>query len=212
MSSPKASRQSLPRWLDPKLILGLLLVLAAMAGGARVVAAADDTVQVWALKSDLPAQASLSKDDLVAKRVRFTDQSDASKYVKASSPVPEDARLARAVGAGELLPAHAVTTDEDKALVDMPIPVEAENAPSNLAVNDKVDLYVVPDNDDESSTQPAERTLENVTVTAIGQEGALGAGEGGRVTVRVAVSSEQKIASVAAAVSRGTPVLIRHSG
>lgn len=207
--SPKASRQSLPRWLDPKLILGLLLVLGSMVGGAKVVAAADDTVEVWAVSTDLPAQATLTRQDLVPKRIRFADADEAQRYVAASSPVPEGARLSRAIGAGELLPKAAVTTRRDDGLVDLPIPIDPANAPSDLRAHDLVDLYVVPG--DDTSTAPAARKLRDVTVTSVGAESGLGSTGQSRITVRVAVDPA-RIADVTAAVTRGTPVLIRHPG
>ena len=53
-SSPWARRGSRPRWRDPRMLLGLLLVLASVLLGAKVLEAADDTVPVWAVSRDLP--------------------------------------------------------------------------------------------------------------------------------------------------------------
>jgi len=48
-----------------------VLVAASVVVGARVLAAADDTVQVWAAARDLGAGQRVEADDLVAQRVRF---------------------------------------------------------------------------------------------------------------------------------------------
>ena len=37
-----------PAWRDPRLWIGVVLVAASVVAGARLLAAADDTVQVWA--------------------------------------------------------------------------------------------------------------------------------------------------------------------
>ena len=134
VSSPKATRQSRPRWLDPKLFLGILLVLASMALGARVIAQADQTVDVWALREnvDLAPTVPLAQSALVAKSVRFTSQSDADLYVSAREPIPEGARMIRAVSAGELLPRNAWTNKADKDLNDAPIPVSPALLPKGL--------------------------------------------------------------------------------
>ena len=66
-----------PRWLDLRLVLGVLLVLASVLLGARVVSAADATVPVWAVTGDLAAGTQLSADDLVAVDVRLDAAADA---------------------------------------------------------------------------------------------------------------------------------------
>src|SRR4051794_35749108 len=41
LASPAATRLSLPRWLDARIALGVLLVLLSVVAGARVFASAD---------------------------------------------------------------------------------------------------------------------------------------------------------------------------
>ena len=53
--SPPAARLGRPRWRDARLLGGLLLVLLSVVLGARVLAAADDTVAVWSVTTDLAA-------------------------------------------------------------------------------------------------------------------------------------------------------------
>src|SRR6476469_1490712 len=55
-----------PRWLDLRLVLGVLLVLGSVLLGARVVGAADATVPVWAVTGDLAAGTRLDASDLRA--------------------------------------------------------------------------------------------------------------------------------------------------
>ena len=52
----------------------LSAVAASVVAGARVLATADDTVQVWAAASDMGAGDRLTEADLVASRVRFADE------------------------------------------------------------------------------------------------------------------------------------------
>src|SRR4051794_32919907 len=53
LTGPTPRRVRPPRWLDLRLVLGVLLVLASVLLGARVVGAADATVPVWAVTGDL---------------------------------------------------------------------------------------------------------------------------------------------------------------
>ena len=52
---PRAPRSRRPGWRNPRLLLGLVLVAGSVVLGARLLAAADDTVGVWAVARDLPA-------------------------------------------------------------------------------------------------------------------------------------------------------------
>ena len=69
-AGPAPRRVRPPRWLDLRLLLGILLVLGSVLLGARVVGAADATVPVWAAAGDLAAGTELDADDLVAVDVR----------------------------------------------------------------------------------------------------------------------------------------------
>ncbi|MGY1746399.1 SAF domain-containing protein [Blastococcus sp. SYSU D00695] len=137
---PVPRRVRAPRWLDLRLVLGVLLVLVSVLLGARVVGAADTTVPVWAASGDLAAGTVLSAGDLVTVDVRLDDA--AGRYL-ASSTRPEGRTLARAVRDGELLPRSALEDVPD--LVQVALPVQAGFAPPALARGQVVDVYAVAD-------------------------------------------------------------------
>jgi len=139
-SAPAPRRVRPPRWLDLRLVLGVLLVLGSVLLGARVVSAADATVPVWSVAADLAAGTELSADDLVAVDVRL--DSAAGAYL-ATSTRPEGRTLSRAVRAGELLPRSAL---EDPAeLVQVALPVQAGYVPPSLTRGQLVDVYALAD-------------------------------------------------------------------
>jgi hypothetical protein len=111
--------------------------------GARVLAAADDTVQVWAAAGDLGAGQRIRADDLVAQRVRFADADALAGYFTVDDELPADLELTRSVAAGELLPRGAVGASGETGLVEVPIAVEPELVPPSVAPGDIVDVYVV---------------------------------------------------------------------
>jgi hypothetical protein len=129
-----------PRWLDLRLVLGVLLVLGSVLLGARVVSAADATVPVWAVAGDLSAGTELTADDLVAVDVRLDDAADA--YLSTSTR-PEGRTLSRAVHAGELLPRSALEAPGD--LVQLALPVQAGYVPPGLERGQLVDVYALAD-------------------------------------------------------------------
>jgi hypothetical protein len=129
-----------PRWLDLRLVLGVLLVLGSVLLGARVVSSADATVPVWSAAEDLAAGTVLAADDLVVVDVRLDAVAEA--YLSAGTS-PEGRTLARAVRAGELLPRAAL--DEPGELVQVALPVQAGYVPPGLQRGALVDVYAVTD-------------------------------------------------------------------
>ena len=137
---PAPRRVRPPRWLDLRLVLGVLLVLGSVLVGARVVAAADATVPVWSAAGDLAAGTVLTGGDLVAVDVRLDDVAGA--YL-ATSTRPEGRTLARTVRGGELLPRTAL--EEPADLVQLALPVQAGYVPPGLDRGEVVDVYAVAD-------------------------------------------------------------------
>jgi hypothetical protein len=129
-----------PRWLDLRLVLGVLLVLGSVLLGARVVTAADATVPVWSAAGDLAAGTVLAAEDLVAVDVRLDEV--AGSYL-ATSTRPEGRTLARAVTGGELVPRAALEDPAD--LVQVALPVQAGYVPPGLVRGQVVDVYAVAD-------------------------------------------------------------------
>ena len=140
---PPALRGHRPAWRDPRLWIGIVLVAASVVVGARVLAAADDTVQVWAATSELGAGQRVVADDLVAQRVRFADEGALAGYFTVDDELPAGLELSRSVGAGELLPRAAVGTPDETGLVEVPVAVEPELVPPSVGPGDVVDVYVV---------------------------------------------------------------------
>jgi hypothetical protein len=129
-----------PRWLDLRLVLGVLLVLGSVLLGARVIGAADATVPVWAAAADLAAGSELSAADLVAVDVRLDDA--AAAYLSTRTDA-SGRTLGRAVRAGELLPRSALEKPVD--LVHLALPVQSGYVPPDLARGQLVDVYAVDD-------------------------------------------------------------------
>ncbi|SDO16250.1 Chaperone for flagella basal body P-ring formation [Klenkia soli] len=137
---PVPRRVRPPRWLDLRLVLGVLLVLGSVLVGARVVTAADATVPVWAAAGDLAAGTVLRADDLVAVSVRLDDA--AGGYLSTSTD-PAGQVLGRTVLAGELVPRSAL--DPASGQVQLALPVQAGYAPPGLVRGQVVDVYAVAD-------------------------------------------------------------------
>ncbi|CAA9264535.1 MAG: hypothetical protein AVDCRST_MAG41-2577 [uncultured Corynebacteriales bacterium] len=123
--SPPARRLRPPSWLDPRLVAGVLLVAVSTATGARIIATADRSVQVWALTRDVAASTVLAAEDVRPARVRLFDSAPA--YLDTAES-PAGRAVTRGMRAGELLPATALRTTPPALVVNLP--VRAEHAPA----------------------------------------------------------------------------------
>ncbi len=134
------ARRLLPGGRDLRLALGVVLVLASVVLGARLVSAADDRTEVWALTGPLSAGTTLTAEDVVPVAVALEDL---GPYVGSGTDV-EGGVLTRDVAAGELLPAGALHDGAVAPRRLVTVPVDPLHAPPGLARGERVDLYVTP--------------------------------------------------------------------
>ncbi|MQA05275.1 MAG: flagellar biosynthesis protein FlgA [Streptosporangiales bacterium] len=159
---PAASRVRGPRWRDARLLIGLLLVLASVAVGARLFATADRTTAVWAAARSMDEGSVLAADDLVKRQVRLLDVTD--KYLAAST-TPVGYVLTRAVGAGELMPSAAVRKPSKAASRrQVTVPVNRGRLPAGLAAGRRVDVYVTPESEAAEEPQPSDLAVSGAVV------------------------------------------------
>jgi len=208
LPTPVAARLARARWLDPRLLVGMLLVLISVAVGAKVVAEADRTVPVWAVTRDLGAGRRLVPDDLVRRDVRL----DASliRYVRVGTDPPVGYVLIRPVGHDELLPAGAVARASEVELRRLVVEVDRV-ATTGLADGSVVDVYVVPEPRPGSDSPPprSEVVLTGVTVDHVDERaGGLG-GTGGRTGGVVLLVRPDDAREVLDAAARGSLRLLQ---
>jgi len=185
---PTATRASSPGWKDPRLWVGVVLVTASVVAGARVLAGADDSVQVWAAARDLEAGAPLEAGDLVATHVRFVDSSDAERYLGVEEEVPGEAFLARGVGAGELVPAGALGQAPDEGRLQASLSLDAAQVPTGVRRGSVVDVWVV---GDRGRSGRARVVLTEVLVADLPPQSDSFAGAGGQRQVVLGVPEEE---------------------
>lgn len=177
LAAAPAARLRRPSWRDTRLVVGVLLVLLSTAAGARIMAAADDTVGVWAASRTLPAGAALTDDALVVQRVRLP--SGGNRYLEASALPAPGSVLLRPVGAGELVPRAALGKAADLKVRPVAIPLKGP-VPSGLQAGGKVDVWVAArtGNAEAARYGTPELMVEAADVGGLKQDkGAFGGGE-----------------------------------
>ena len=139
---PPAVRAATPGWRDPRLWVGVAIVAVSVVAGSRLLAAADDSVPVWAVAGDMGVGDTVTADDLVAREVRFVDPGQLDTYFPADQELPADLSLRRGVGAGELLPRAAVGAAADTETLHLPVAVDVALVPPSVRPGSVVDVYL----------------------------------------------------------------------
>ena len=137
LTSPAVRRIRTPGWLDLRLVLGVLLVVAAVTVGAIVVADADRTVSALAVTNDLGAGSRLGADDVQVVRVRLPEDGTA-RYLRARTEALGK-QLNRPMTRGELLPAAAVADAPTQTTVSVPF---GEGAAPRLHPGARIEVWL----------------------------------------------------------------------
>jgi len=142
----------------------VLIVAASVVAGSRLLAAADDSVPVWAVTADLATGDEVTAEDLVARRVRFVDPADLDLYYPAERALPADLRLRNDVGSGELLPRSATGSAAEAGVLQLPLAVEPSAVPPGVGAGSVVDVYLRADG---RCVPCREAALSGVTVVTV---------------------------------------------
>ena len=195
--------------------VGVILVAGCALLGATLLGGSDDTVGVWAARRAMNAGESVSADDLVRRDVRFADQHDADTYLSGDTPLPSGATLARAVGAGEMVPRGALGAAGSQALIEVPLSVDSEAVPSTLRVGAVVDVWVTPDHAadasgpvDGSDAPRSVLVFDDVAVLSVPRSGSsLGPTATRQVIVGVGEDQQSRLPTSLAALAGGSVLL-----
>lgn len=193
--TPVASRLPTARWLDARLLLGLLLVCVSVLVGARVLGAAQQGNTVWVAARDLPVGATLSAGDLRPATVRLAEP---ALYL-ASTAAATGYQVVRELRAGELVPRAALADPGALPVRRVVISVEAGSAAS-LQRGSRVDVYAgEPTVAGQPSVAPPRLVLSSVAVDSVESASSGFGASGARRSVALLVSPEQVPALLAAA-------------
>lgn len=211
MTGAAAGRLRIRRWRDPRLLIGVMLVLASTILGARVVAASDDTTEYWALNASVAAGDPVTRDALVPTRLRLSTSVEGN-YVRTDEEFPaplEQLVWNRDIATGALVDRASMVPSVAKARSQLPLSVAAGAAPADLSRGDLVDVWVGPGPGDETGSK-AVRVLGAVRIVHAGGDSASLGGSLAQ-TVLVDVGENPLEGSVVATVASGHVTLVRVS-
>lgn len=205
-AAPRPRRLSRPRWLDPRIIIGLVLVIAAVVIGAKVIGSSKQTAGVWAAAHDLSAGTVVTEADLVRMDVNLGDSTGG--YLTADKPAG-GRMLNRPVSAGELLPAAALAVPAAGGRL-IGIGIESGDMPPGVTHGSVIDLYLTPGGDGSTGQRGGtELVAKEVTVQSVTAPSTGGLSGASSSKYQVVLLLEAKAAdSLVRKVRSGTPSIL----
>lgn len=208
-STAGAERLRLRPWSDPRLLLGVLLVLAATMLGARALAAADDTVAYWSLAHDVRAGDPVVQDDLVAVSVQLAGAT-ADQHLAVDDEFPadvDDLQWSADGTAGALVALDDLMPRDTAASRQLPVMVAESAMPADLGHGDHVEVWVGAGPGDQDVKAATQVLADVVVLRAATADGALDGG--GSRSVLLQVPADLLTGDVVSAVASGHVTLVR---
>lgn len=178
----QSARLSKPSWKDPRLLIGILLVLASVAGVVALVGNAGKTVPVYAAKDALVVGQKITPESFNIVQVQLGDVG--GKYLNPAMVLGENSVAVRMVPKGELVARSSIGRTD--ALDRKPAPVTiTEPLPKEVVVGSHVDVWVaLPD--ERNGFQAPVLMLPGAEVAALNvSTGSLGSGKYMQIMVLV---------------------------
>lgn len=181
-TQPVGQRRGRGVAIDPRLVIGLALVGISVIGVWGVVAAADETIPVYAATTPLAPGDRVRVDDLTQRAVKIDD---AGTLYLVPGDIPDaGVVVTRPVGAGELVPFAAVGSAESVRLASIVLSVDGQVA-SAVVPGATVDLWASREGENGEFGVPSAVVTGAVVVRLVESEGFVGAGETTAVEVLV---------------------------
>ncbi len=128
-----------PSWKDPRLLVGVLLVLASVVGVISLVGSADQTTEVYAARDSIAVGERLTADNVVRAKVRLGETEQ--HYVTVEAGLPDRLVAVQRIGKNQLVPKESLATVD--ALDRKPVAVTIDEAlPPQAVAGTRVDVWV----------------------------------------------------------------------
>ncbi len=188
--SPTPRRIATPSWLDLRLVLGVVLVLASVLIGATVVSRASNTRASVTATRDLEPGTILTAADLRITQVQLPAEGKRAYLTHVGDAIGKS--LDRRVSRDELVPAAAIAEVTARTTVTLPL---AAGAAPRLRDGQRIEVWI------STKSCAAVVLLDNVTVQDVrsDSDGSFGNGSGGQdVVISVAPALSHRVVAALA--------------
>lgn len=150
-SSTTAPRLKRPSWKDPRLLVGILLVLASIAGVIFLVGSADRTTEVYAAREGIAVGERLTPENVVPAKVRLGDTEQ--HYITVEAGLPQDVVAMQRIGKDQLVPRASLGAVDQLNRKPVALNVE-QTLPSQAVAGARVDVWVAQPDAKNGFTEP----------------------------------------------------------
>ncbi len=135
---PKGTSARKRTWVDPRFLVGVVLILVSVAGVTGIVSTASATTTAFAAANDLVPGDRISAADLVATSVRL--ENVRARYLVPGDLPDEGLIITKPISAGELVPTSAVgaTAGLDVASI---VVTATTQVPESVSAGATVDIW-----------------------------------------------------------------------
>lgn len=133
------ARLKKPSWKDPRLLVGILLVLASVAGVISLVGAADQTTEAYAAREPIAVGEKLTTDKLHLVKVRLGDVGE--HYLTPETGLGEGLVAVQRIGKDQLLPRESLGQADGLGRKPVAVTIE-ESLPAQAVPGSRVDVWV----------------------------------------------------------------------
>ncbi|QTX05224.1 hypothetical protein [Agromyces archimandritae] len=180
--------------VDPRLLIGVGLVVASALGVWALVASLDDSREVYVATGTVTAGTTLDSADLAVERVRLG--ANAERYLTPESLPENGVIVTRTLFEGELVPASAVDDAERAGTATIVVPTRDAPA-SEIVVGALVDVWTA-ELGERGAVATPEVLVEAAEVSAVGESSGMSSGS----SVELLVPRE-KVSAVLEALAAG---------
>ncbi len=138
-SSATAARLRRPSWRDPRLLMGILLVLVSVAGVVFLVNSADRTTEVYAARDGIGVGEALTADNVVRAKVRLGESEQ--HYIPVESGLPEGVVAVQRIAKDQLVPRASLGEVDQLDRKPVALTID-ETLPSQAVEGARVDVWV----------------------------------------------------------------------
>jgi hypothetical protein len=138
-SSATAARLKRPSWRDPRLLMGILLVLVSVAGVVFLVNSADRTTEVYAARDGIGVGEALTAENVVRAKVRLGETEQ--HYIPVESGLPEGVVAVQRIAKDQLVPRASLGEVDQLDRKPVALTID-ETLPSQAVEGARVDVWV----------------------------------------------------------------------
>ncbi len=182
MKTPGSPRTHRRFWVDPRFVIGLVLVVASIVGVGAIVTGSDRTTVVYTARHTLTAGDAIGASDLIESRMQLGGT--ALLYLVPAQTTTNGLMVTQTILAGELVPRSMVAETSGTELTSVVVDIPGRLAAS-VAAGSLVDMWSARAEGASEYAPPAILVGEAVVVRIVEPTGIIAADNGQSVEVLV---------------------------